>query len=117
LFDYWNGVEALRNYSPLRVRERALGSDRVLRVSRSTIDPLANLIKVSFDVMLFESDRLVTRFIEDHSMRYFFPREMDELLTECGYEVVHRCPFLQSEAPLSAGDWNVGMVARARPVL
>ena len=113
IFDFWNGLEASRAFSPVRVRECRNGEDWLLRISRSTHDPLRHTILVQFEILLFQSDRLVSRFIEEHPMRYYYPREMEERLADAGLEFLHVCPFLEADSPLRPTDWNVSMVARA----
>jgi SAM-dependent methyltransferase len=116
IFDYWNGIEALRGYSPVRVKESTDGVHTVLRFSRNELLALRNTIRVRFEVMLFKGDQLLTRFEEEHVMRYFFPREMAELLQANGLELLHTCPFMKLDAELRAEDWNVTVVARRRRV-
>ncbi len=113
VFDFWNGLEASRGFSPVRVRECRKGDDWLLRISRSTHDPLGHSILVQFEILLFRGDRLVSRFVEDHPMRYYYPLEMQERLTDAGLEVLHVGPFMEADARLHPTDWNVTMVAKA----
>lgn len=111
VFDFWNGIEASRNFSPVTVKECHAGRDWLLRVGRSTHDVARQTILVQFEMFLFNESALVSRFTEDHPMRYWYPREMEENLAYAGFRVLSTCPFLEPEKALRPNDWNVGVVA------
>jgi SAM-dependent methyltransferase len=111
IFDFWNAIEASRNFSPITVRECHKGEDWLVRIGRSIHDVTRQTINVEFEFLLFREKTLVARFTENHPMRYFHPREMEEHLAYAGLRLLHVCPFMQPQQSLRPNDWNVGMVA------
>jgi len=112
VFDFWNGVEAMRNFEPVRIKEFSDENFTVIRISRSQINRLKNLITVEFEIFLLEEGIVQDRYTEKHSMRYFFPVEMQELLDEAGFSVVHVGPFMDLSRELQEQDWNISVVAK-----
>ena len=112
IFDFWNGNAVLDGYSPVRVKEIADGTRRLLRTSETTLDPLRQTAQVHYHVVLSEGATILADFVEDHHVRYYFPQEMVDVLEVHGFDVVQRCPFMQADAPLTPLDWNVSYVAR-----
>jgi SAM-dependent methyltransferase len=112
IFDFWNGNAVLNDFSPVRIK-RVEGEGRsVMRISSTTLDKVAQIATVKFDFMLMKSDRVVREFTEVHSIRYFFPQEMMDLLKANGFEVIHHCPFLEQDALIEPNVWNLTYVVR-----
>jgi hypothetical protein len=59
-----------------------------------------------------QSGNVVREFSEIHSIRYFFPQEMVDLLMANGFEMIHRCPFLEQNALIEPNVWNLTYVVR-----
>jgi SAM-dependent methyltransferase len=112
IFDFWNGNEVLKSYSPQRTKEARDESLTVVRTSRTTLDRVAQVATVAFEFTLLEAGAVVHEFTEEHRVRYFFPQEMMDLLAANGFEVVQRCPFLKDEHQVDPDAWNLTYVAR-----
>jgi SAM-dependent methyltransferase len=112
LFDFWNGNAVVKSYSPVRTRRVEDGERSVERVSRTEIDALAQIAVVRFDFRFMKSGAVLREFSETHRIRYFFPREMADLLLANGFEVAHRCPFMAPDSPPGADEWNLTYVAK-----
>ncbi len=112
IFDFWNGNAVLDGYSPVRVKEVRNGNRRLLRTSDTTLDPLLQMAHVHYHILLSEGDRILADFEEDHHVRYYFPQEMVDFLGLHGFDLAHRCPFMQPDVELSPLEWNLSYVAR-----
>jgi len=112
IFDVWNGTAVLPQYSPHKVRQEADDKRKVERVSRTTLDTVAQQAAVNFEFKVEYADGAVKHFSENHRVRFYFPQEMVDLLKALGFEVLLRCPFLQPEKAVSSGDWNMTYVVR-----
>jgi SAM-dependent methyltransferase len=112
LFDFWNGNAVLKMFSPTRVKKVVDGDLALVRTSNTSLDRISQVATVNFHFSLSSSGHLVREFSEVHRVRYFFPQEMTDLLLACGFEVVHRCPFLKADAPIEPEEWNLTYVAR-----
>ncbi|WP_064681494.1 class I SAM-dependent DNA methyltransferase [Rhizobium bangladeshense] len=112
IFDVWNGAAVLPQYSPHKVRHEADDKRKVERVSRTTLDEIAQQAVVKFEFRVEYADGTVKHFSENHHVRFYFPQEMVDLLTALGFEVLLRCPFMQPEKAVSKDDWNMTYVVR-----
>jgi len=57
--------------------------------------------------------RIGVEIREAHAMRYFFPKELEYMLSKVGFKMIALTRFLSvTEAPREE-DWNVAVVARA----
>jgi 2-polyprenyl-3-methyl-5-hydroxy-6-metoxy-1,4-benzoquinol methylase len=112
IFDFWNGNAVLNDFSPVRVKRAEGGGRSIMRISSTSLDKVVQIATVKFDFMLMQSGSVVREFSEVHSIRYFFPQEMLDLLKANGFEVIHRCPFLQQDALIEPNVWNLTYVAR-----
>jgi SAM-dependent methyltransferase len=112
IFDFWNGNAVVKSHSPVRVKRCELGREAVIRVSNTSLDTITQLATIKFDFMLLRAGNVIREFSEVHSVRYFFPQEMMDLLAGNGYEVVRRCPFLREDAAMEPDEWNLTYVAR-----
>lgn len=112
VFDFWNGNAVIKDFVPVRVKRMNKGTKSVLRYSENTIDRLTQIVNVKFNFMLFDEDRLISEFIENHICRYFFIREMEDMLNIAGFKVIQQCPFMSAKEAISYNDWNVTFVAK-----
>jgi SAM-dependent methyltransferase len=115
IFDFWNGITCLKEYSPTRVKDVSSGSLRVVRVSETRLFPMLNQAEVRFKCFVFRGDKDRPREIDEvHRMRYYFPSEIDELLARHGFEVLGVHPFKDSSRGATETDWNLTYVARKK---
>jgi SAM-dependent methyltransferase len=112
IFDFWNGNAVLKNHSPVRIKRVEKENDAVIRISNTSLDTISQITTVNFDFILLKGGSIVREFFEVHQIRYFFPKEMMDLLAANLFEVVHRCPFLKEDSELDPDDWNLTYVVR-----
>lgn len=114
VFDFWNGYAVMRDYSPVRIKDVSKGQTRVIRRSETQLFPLDQIAEVRMSFLVLEGDQRVQEFQELHRMRYYFPREMSEKMTEHGFEIVQTCPFLEPDRNIGPYDWNITLVAKLK---
>jgi SAM-dependent methyltransferase len=114
IFDFWNGNAVVSDYSPVRVKRMDGEGRSVIRMSSTSLDKISQIATIKFDFILIQSGAVVREFSEVHRIRYYFPQEMADLLAANGFDLVHRCPFLEPDAPVSSDVWNLTYVARPR---
>jgi len=112
VFDFWNGNAVVTDYSPSRTKQAESGAIGIVRKSNTTLDLLAQIATVRFDFRLSNAGGIVGEFSETHTVRYFYPQEMADFLLANGFELIHRCPFMNEDASLTENDWNFTYVAR-----
>jgi SAM-dependent methyltransferase len=112
IFDVWNGLAVLDQFSPLKELTKSDETRSVRRVSRTKIDAIKQKATVHFDFTVEYPSKEVTNFSENHAVRFYFPQEMNDLLKALGFEVLVRCPFLHPKLALQANDWNMTYVVK-----
>lgn len=114
IFDFWNGLTCQTGYSPLRVKEGTNSQMRVIRISETRLNPMKHEAEVSFRCLVFKGESKMKEVRETHHLRYFYPREMEETLERCGYELLAFQPFKDTSRSANENDWNLTIVARPR---
>lgn len=114
IFDVWNGLATLKDYSPVRVKRASNGSTAVLRVSRTALDEVEQIATVNFEFLVMPQGRAPIEFTEQHLVRFFLPRELSDILESNGFQVMLQCPFMDAGRVLQPADWNMTFVARKR---
>ena len=112
IFDFWNANAVLDGFSPIRVKRMARGSREVLRISETTIDRITQTARIHFAFTLIENAKIIREFQEDHIVRYFLPREMEDLMRANGFTVVYRCPFMDPCGEIAPLDWNLTYISK-----
>jgi len=112
IFDFWNGNAVLKSHSPVRIKRVEKEDEAVIRISNTSIDAISQIATINFDFMVLKAGNVLREFSELHSMRYYFPQEMTDLLKANGFNVVHRCPFLREDGNIEPNEWNLTYVVR-----
>lgn len=111
IFDYWNAAAVTASYSPVRVLRKSDARGELVRVSETTLDPVAQVASIHYTCLYLTGGEKV-EFEEIHRMRYHTFTEMELLLRTQGFDLLNRCPFLEPDKDARPDDWNIGIVAR-----
>jgi SAM-dependent methyltransferase len=114
--DIWYGPAVLKIGPSDRVRVVRDGDNELIRTAEASIDSLHHLCTVHYRIWELDDRELVARQEEDHTVRYFFPLELDHFMRVSGLEPLGLCPFPELEGDPSERTWNVLFCARAMPV-
>lgn len=115
IFDVWYGPAVLNLRPSHRIKTFEHGESLVLRVSKGELDTRMHLCQVDLEVWEITADRLVNRLHEIHHMRYFFPLELELMLSQSGFRLRSLTSFPEASADITDRDWNVACVAEALP--
>ncbi|HZP74700.1 MAG TPA: class I SAM-dependent methyltransferase [Pseudolabrys sp.] len=111
IFDVWNGLAVMAD----KPRDRALtvtdGSASIVRQTRVRLDVEGHLCHVHFDLRRTD-DAAVEEWAEDHAMRFYFPDELAQALSDCGLSLLRFRSFPDYDAPPDEKAWNIIGVAR-----
>lgn len=113
IFDVWFGPAVLEQKPEKRFRSIPTPGGEILRAVESSVDVLAQVCTVSYELWEIEKDKVAGKSKESHAMRFFFPLELEALLDQAGLRLERLGRF---EAPDEAPDsscWNVVGLARA----
>jgi SAM-dependent methyltransferase len=113
IFDVWYGPAVLH----LRPSERAKVMDtpdgQIIRVASGKLDSSRQICTVHYQVWRMQNDRVTAHVEESHQMRYFFPLEVDLLLTSAGFTMLRIGAFPELNRDPDDNTWNVMLVAKA----
>jgi SAM-dependent methyltransferase len=114
LFDVWYGpaVLAIRPSDKVKIIPTAHG--KVLRTVTSKLDVRHHLCEVLYHLWELNGDRVESESEELHVVRYFFPLELELMLSQSGFELASLTAFPTLDRPADETTWNVFGVAHAR---
>lgn len=108
VFDVWFGPGVVR--SPPGRRTKSVGGVR--REARGTLDLRRQWCTVDYRVTVAADKR---EFRERHTVRFFFPRELELLFDRAGFALEALQDFGRWRRPAGIESWNAWGVARAIP--
>ena len=112
IFDFWNGLAVLTVGASQRFKTVRRNGLIITRKATPKLDSVRNLCTVKYDISVTKPSGLIDRFHETHTMRFFYPEEIRELLAFSRLDLLSLHPFLNPKGRVSASNWNVTAVAR-----
>jgi SAM-dependent methyltransferase len=113
LFDIWHGPAVLHERPNARVKVIATPTGQILRTARGELDTGQHLCHVRYQVWRLEEGRSIEHAEELHSMRYFFPLELELFLRCAGFAMLRLGAFPEFDREPDETTWNVLCVAKA----
>lgn len=113
VFDCWFGPAVLVQKPVDRYKIVDEAETRLIRFAVPTLDLLNQTVRVDYNVIRLEGDRVLEEISESHLMRFLFPQEIIHLLALSGFEASSMCPFMKLEGDPTDQDWNITVVAKA----
>ncbi len=117
-FDVWHGPAVLNERPSVRVKRVEDENTRLTRIAEPELDVNAGVVTVRYS-MLAESkgDGRLTRFGEEHRMRYLFPAEIDLLAgqTEALTWSAARSSLLARRLQKARGELRISSANAAEP--
>lgn len=114
VFDVWNGPAVLSDRPGQRIRTVKEGGTRIIRTTETRLDAVHHRCHVRFGVLRIDGDRVTDEQDEEHTMRFFFPQELDLALGCAGLRLLDLRGFPDYDSPPDERAWNVIGVAQAR---
>lgn len=113
LFDVWYGPAVLFQRPSERIKIIPTSVGKILRASTSELDTRRQTCTVHYHVWKFGGEQTVSETEEEHTVRYFFPLELNLFLECTGFTPVRLGAFPEFDAEPDERSWNVLGVARA----
>ncbi len=89
LFDAWYGPGVLSDPPEVRIKEVDDKKNRLIRLCRPEISDKTSIVNVNYEVLVIDKETGKTGKIQEtHRMRYFFYKEIEEYLYECGFKLI-----------------------------
>lgn len=77
IFDVWFGPAVISQKPGDRVKIIENDDERIIRMTRSSIDIMKHTVDVNFNVMKIRDNKIYEPVDETHRMRFFFPMELE----------------------------------------
>jgi SAM-dependent methyltransferase len=113
LFDVWYGPAVLFQRPAERVKIIPTSTGKILRASSSELDTSHHTCTVRYHMWKFAADRLTNETDEEHTVRYFFPLELNLFLESAGFKCLRIGAFPEFDRATDEQTWNALCVARA----
>jgi len=111
-FDVWFGPAVLIERPNDRYKIVEQGTNKVLRFAHPELNIMTHTVTVDYKIIHLSVDRVLEEVEERHSMRFFFPREIEYFLMSSGFDLLSMHPFMEVTRPINEHDWNMTVVAR-----
>jgi SAM-dependent methyltransferase len=112
LFDVWHGPAVLFQRPADRARIIPTSDGKILRTSSSELDTNRHVCTVHYHVWRFAAERLLSETEEEHTVRYFFPLELNLFLESAGFTPIRFGAFPEFDHEPDEKTWNALCVAR-----
>lgn len=113
IFDVWYGPAVLCQRPSQRVKVVPTTTGQILRIASGDLDSFRHISTVQYHLWRIEEQRVVAETMENHSMRYFFPMELDFFLEGSDFALIRLGAFPEFDQDPDETTWNVLAVARA----
>lgn len=112
IFDVWYGPAVLTDPPGIRVKRMADDQIEVTRLAEPILHPNRNMVDVNYHVFIrSKATGSVDETREKHEMRYLFAPEIELLLSQTGFGLLHHEEWLTGSPP-GCDTWGVCFAAR-----
>ena len=113
VFDVWYGPAVLVMRPSDRVKVIPISDGKILRVASGELDTRGQTCTVRYRLWRLEGNVLTGETSEEHTMRYFFARELEFFSQQAGFQLENLSAFPDLNRQPDETTWNVLAVARA----
>jgi len=114
IFDFWYGPGVLSDKPSEKIRTIELEDAQLLRLTKPNHRHYDHVVDVNFETFRINKDTILTQTKETHSMRYFFPQEINFFLNCAGFSMVSLSEFPSTKKELTLKSWNALCIAKAQ---
>jgi SAM-dependent methyltransferase len=113
LTDFWYGPAVVFDPPGERLREIGAGDTKILRYSTSVHEPDRQCIRITIRVVEVQQGQVRSDSEEIHTVRYFFPIELESALQSHGFRLAALTAYPDIEKPPDASHWQAALCAVA----
>jgi len=113
IFDVWYGPAVLAIRPSDKIKEIPTTDGKVIRMASGTLDVVRHLCQVNYRLLEISGDRVENDSTENHTMRYFFPMELDMMLSFNRLKLQSLTAFPDTGKPADETTWNALGLATA----
>ena len=113
VFDVWYGPAVVAQGTQERVRTMEDADSKWVRTSSGRLDVRRHQCHVNFHLRRTHDGSTIEETTERHTVRYFFPQEIELLLDGMGFQLLRLGAFPEFDREPDQTTWNVMAVAVA----
>jgi len=113
VFDVWYGPAVLSIGPSDRAKVVPTSGGRLIRIVTPHLNVRQHICEVHYHLWLLNGDRVVAESEEMHPVRYFFPMELELMLSQSGFALTLLSAFPTLDGPADETTWNAIGVAVA----
>lgn len=112
LFDLWYGPGVVNEQPENRIKKVEDEKNLIVRYAHPVMHWNDNIVDVNYDVLIINKENNVASSIQEtHRMRYFFKPEIENMLSQSGFELIN-CYDCLSLEETSNKSWTAYFVAK-----
>jgi len=111
--DFWYGPAVLHEKPGEKVRFIQQEDIKIIRASKGILDIFHHLVKVHFHLWKIKSDKIISETTEEHTMRFFFPQELNFFLQQAGLKLITITSFSDPTNEPDESEWNAQAIVRS----
>lgn len=112
IFDFWQESAVRDFYTASKKRTFTHNGRSIERQSKTRLFPSQKICKVYYTCRVKQGKKLLKKYEEAHTLRYFSVEEMKSYLWETGFQVKDVHPFFHLKGIIRKNTWDVTMVAQ-----
>lgn len=112
VFDFWYGPGVVSLGPEKKWKEYDIGEKKVLRLINPLHDRNNCIVTVTQELIITEKDRIFSKFVDNHSMRYFFKNEVLFFLNYYGFEILKFGTWKNPDITPTTNDWSALVVCK-----
>jgi hypothetical protein len=113
LFDVWYGPAVLFQRPSERKKTITTPEGKIVRVASSDLDTHRHTCTVRYHLRRLAAEHLLSETEEEHTVRYFFPLELNLFLESAGFKPLRLGAFPEFDREPDENSWNVLCAGRA----
>ena len=116
IFDFWNGNAVTHIKPSVRVKKITLKNERIIRIATPKLNLTKQTCAIDYHCIVISNDKITDEFNEVHTMHYYFPNDLKNILKQHGFNVLKILPTNSSNFDKSSinykNNWYLTIVAK-----
>jgi SAM-dependent methyltransferase len=112
-FDFWYGPAVLTIRPSDRIKIITLDDGKVIRTATARLSSRHHICEVHYHLWQLNGNRVMAEREELHTVRYFFPMELELMLSQSGFSLTSLTAFPTLNRAADESTWNAFGVASA----
>lgn len=113
VFDFWYGPAVLTIRPSDRVKIITFADGKIIRTTTARLNSRYHICEVHYHLWQLNGNRVTAEREELHTVRYFFPMELELMLSQSGFSLISLTAFPTLNREADESTWNAFGVACA----